>query len=81
MGYYADGPPRHSHRSPAEIAEDEILAALRGDFCGVLTPADACEPHLYEPRVIPRRLALVPWADRPRTRRWSILVAPRAEES
>lgn len=29
MGYY-ESPPRHSHRSPAELAEDEILAALRG---------------------------------------------------
>ena len=25
-------PPRHAHRSPAELAEDEILAALRGDL-------------------------------------------------
>jgi hypothetical protein len=23
--------PRHGHRSPAELAEDEILAAMRGD--------------------------------------------------
>ena len=29
MGYY-ETPPRHSHRSPAELAEDEIIAALRG---------------------------------------------------
>lgn len=27
--------PRHGHRTPAELAEDEIIAALRGDTCGV----------------------------------------------
>lgn len=30
MGYYEDRPPVHAHRTPAELAEDEILAALRG---------------------------------------------------
>jgi hypothetical protein len=27
--------PRHGHRTPAELAEDEIIAAMRGDGCGV----------------------------------------------
>lgn len=72
MGYYSDGPPRHSHRSPAEIADDEILAALRGDYCGVLTQLDDKAPPRFTERCvnpIPRRLALVRWADRPRSRR------------
>lgn len=30
MGYYDDRAPAHAHRTPAELAEDEILAALRG---------------------------------------------------
>jgi hypothetical protein len=29
MGYYDNGPPRHAHRTPAELAEDEIIAAFR----------------------------------------------------
>jgi hypothetical protein len=34
MGFgYA--PPRHAHRTPAEIAEDEILAVMRGDLRGM----------------------------------------------
>lgn len=35
MGYYAEQPPRHGHRTPSELAEDEILSALHGDFCGM----------------------------------------------
>jgi hypothetical protein len=27
------GNPRHGHRTPAELAEDEVLAALRDDGC------------------------------------------------
>jgi hypothetical protein len=30
MGYYDDRGPTHAHRTPAELAEDEIIAALRG---------------------------------------------------
>ena len=33
MGYYEDGHPPHSHRTPAELADDEILEALRGNVC------------------------------------------------
>jgi len=33
MEYYTDRPPRHAHRTPSELAEDEIFAALRGDVC------------------------------------------------
>lgn len=31
-----EGAPRHGHRTPAEIAEDEVVAALRGDGYDVL---------------------------------------------
>ena len=33
MGYSEDSPPRHGHRSPSELAEDEILAAIHGNVC------------------------------------------------
>ena len=69
MGYYADGPPRHSHRSPAEIAEDDIAAALRGDFCGAFAPPGDGKTEPCEPVFIPRRRALVPFPERLRNRR------------
>ncbi len=33
MGYYEGGPPRHGHRQPSEIAEDERLNALYSERC------------------------------------------------
>jgi hypothetical protein len=34
MGYYDnEPPPRHAHRTPAELAEDEIIAAFRDSVC------------------------------------------------
>jgi CBS domain-containing protein len=33
MVYYVDAPPRHSHRTPSELAEDEIFAAMHGNVC------------------------------------------------
>ncbi len=33
MGYYEDSHPRHGHRTPAELADDEKLAALHGNVC------------------------------------------------
>ena len=35
MEFYEGDPPRHGHRSPAELADDEILSSLRGDFCAM----------------------------------------------
>jgi hypothetical protein len=35
MGYYGDEPPRHGHRNPSELAEDEMLSAFHGKFCGM----------------------------------------------
>jgi len=47
MGFYEDRPPPHGHRTPSELAEDAILSALRGDFCGMparLEGRDTKEP-------------------------------------
>jgi hypothetical protein len=62
MRFYQDRPPRHGHRTPSELAEDEFLSAAYGDFCGMpeapeTTPlgGTACVPVLH--------LALLPWAD------------------
>lgn len=33
MGYYDDRPPPHGHRTPSELADEEILAALHGNAC------------------------------------------------
>lgn len=68
MEYYPDGHPRHSHRTPGEIAEDEKLAAFRGEFCGVLQPAVDQTP-LVNPCLVPRQRALVRMLDRPQIRR------------
>ncbi|HEX9128650.1 MAG TPA: hypothetical protein VF850_05755 [Gemmatimonadaceae bacterium] len=35
MGFYEERPPRHGHRTPSELAEDEMLSAVHGDFCGM----------------------------------------------
>lgn len=56
------GAPRHGHRSPAEIAEDEVLAVLRGDACDVpeydaVTPARARRGMLNPERLLPVRNA------------------------
>lgn len=69
MGYYADGPPCHSHRSPAEIAQDDRAAVLRGDFSGALEPGCDAEANVSEPLCIPRRRALVKLAEPLRIRR------------
>ena len=63
MGFYEERPPRHGHRTPSELAEDEMFSAVHGDFCGMPTPPEkartdgtiACVPILG--------VALLPWAD------------------
>ena len=62
MGFYEEQPPRHGHRTPSELAEDEALSALRGDFCGMPEAPErpcrtgaACVPKLH--------VALLSWAD------------------
>jgi hypothetical protein len=66
---YSDSYPRHSHRTPADIAEDEKFAALRGEFFGVLVPPETHQKPFVDPYLVPRQRALVPWVDRPRPRR------------
>jgi nucleotide-binding universal stress UspA family protein len=45
MGFYEDHPPPHGHRSPADLAEDEVQEALHGNVCAPghaeLTPTSA----------------------------------------
>lgn len=63
MGYYADRPPRHGHRTPSELAEDEILSALSGDFCGMPASVEQTGPTTGTESVRLTRVALLPWAD------------------
>jgi hypothetical protein len=44
MGYYDEAPPRHGHRTPSDLADDEMISALHGKFCGMpATPEEAGE--------------------------------------
>jgi hypothetical protein len=51
MKFYEGDPPRHGHRSPAELADDEILASLRGDFCAMpeIRPDDEAPTNRERP--------------------------------
>jgi nucleotide-binding universal stress UspA family protein len=61
MGYYEDSHPRHGHRTPAELAEDEILEALHGNVC-VPQHTEETGPTGTE-SVRHTHAALLPWAD------------------
>ncbi len=61
MGYYEDSHPRHGHRTPAELAEDEILDALHGKVC-VPGHTEETGPAGTE-SVRHTDTALLPWAD------------------
>lgn len=61
MGYYEDSPPRHGHRTPAELAEDEILAAIHGNVC-MPGRIEETGPAGTE-AVRHTHTALLPWAD------------------
>ena len=63
MGYYEDRPPRHGHRTPSELAEDEILSALRGDFCGMPARLEQTGPTSQSECLRSTRVALLPWDD------------------
>ncbi len=61
MGYSEDSPPRHGHRSPSELAEDEILAAIHGD---VRMPGRIEETGPTGTECLRHtNVALLPWAD------------------
>lgn len=61
MGFYDDTPPRHGHRSPSELAEDELLAAAHGNVC-VPGHLEETGPTGTE-SVRHTHVALLPWAD------------------
>jgi hypothetical protein len=63
MGFYEEGPPRHGHRTPSELAEDEMLSALHGDFCGMPEAIEANGPRIPTEGVHLTSVALLPWAD------------------
>jgi hypothetical protein len=58
MGYYEGAPPRHGHRTPSELAEDELIAALYGNVCiprDIRDTGTECVRHGH--------VAVLPWAD------------------
>jgi nucleotide-binding universal stress UspA family protein len=61
MGYYEDSHPRHGHRTPAELAEDETLAALHGNVCVPGHTEETGPPGTESVRHT--NAALLPWAD------------------
>lgn len=63
MGFYEERPPRHGHRTPSELAEDEILSALHGDFCAMPAPFEETGPTSKTECVCSTSVALLPWAD------------------
>jgi hypothetical protein len=62
MGFYQDRPPRHGHRTPSELAEDEFLSAAYGDFCG-MPEAPEKSPIGVAACMSTPHFALLPWAD------------------
>jgi hypothetical protein len=63
MGFYEDRPPRHGHRTPSELAEDEILSALHGDYCGMPARPEQTGPTSHRECLQSTGVALLPWAD------------------
>jgi hypothetical protein len=63
MGYYQESPPRHGHRTPSELVEDEMLSALHGDFCGMPEMLEKPRPRTDTECVPLTHVALLPWAD------------------
>jgi len=63
MGFYEERPPRHGHRTPSELAEDEKLSALHGDFCGMPEALEEPRPTTDTECVRLAHVALLPWAD------------------
>lgn len=64
MGFYLDGqPPPHSHRTPCELAEDEIFATLHGSLCAMPERFKEAGPNDHTECVRRLPYALVRWAD------------------
>jgi hypothetical protein len=63
MGYYEERPPRHGHRSPTELADDEMLSSIHGDFCGMPEAVDATVLAADAERACLTHFALLPCDD------------------
>jgi hypothetical protein len=63
MGFYEEGPPRHGHRNPSELAEDEMLSSIHGDFCGMPEAVDATVLAANAECACLTHSSLLPWAD------------------
>jgi hypothetical protein len=63
MGFYEEQPPRHGHRNPSELAEDEMLSSIHGDFCGMPEAVDATVLAADAERACLTHFALLPWDD------------------
>jgi hypothetical protein len=63
MGFYEERPPRHGHRNPSELAEDEMLSSIHGDFCGMPEAVDATVLAANAERACLTHFALLPWDD------------------
>ena len=53
MNFYEGDPPRHGHRSPAELADDELVSSLRGDFCAMPEAESDDEALAESKRAVP----------------------------
>jgi hypothetical protein len=69
MGFYEGGPPRHGHRSPSELAEEQWNWVLRGTYCDLPEIPEEPQPTRKDICVRSMKVALVPLADHPVTRR------------
>lgn len=67
MGFYEERPPRHGHRTPAELAEDETLCAIHGNFCGMPATFDETGPTTDTGCTRSTEVAIVPWGGAPLT--------------
>jgi hypothetical protein len=63
MGFYEERPPRHGHRNPSELAEDEMLSSIHGDFCGMPEAVDATVLAADAERACLTHFPLLPWED------------------
>ena len=81
MGYYEDRPPRHGHRTPSELAEDEILSALHGDYCAMPALPEQTGPTSRSECLVSTGVALLPWADAHPLTSPSVKQPPRSDGS
>ena len=63
MGFYDERPPRHGHRTPAELAEDEELLTVYGNVSGMPARPDETGPTAHNGCLVSTRVSLLPWKD------------------